>query len=375
MKAMKIGPVQLLIIFVACCFTGCIKPYEPPILAEGNKYLVVEGYLTSGSPTTILLSRTSGLSNKEEIRAEAAAVVTVESQSGTTYTLQETTGGEYTAELDLNTQEHYRLNIKTLDGKNYLSDYVPYKNTPPIDDLSWIQKDDNNVYILINTHDPQNSTWYYKWDYEETWEWRASLSPFVDYVNGEFVPRTTFPPQRCWGNEKSKDILTASSVRYGTDIIKDHVLTIVPWHSWKITTKYSILVKQYALSKEAYEYFQQVKRNSEELGSLFDPQPVELAGNIYYVDAPNEPVVGFFGAGSVHEQRIFIDNLELRNWDYNWECVTRKVPVDSFEYYFGQGRLAPFSYNPLDTTAQGLYNLHCIDCSLRANPVKPDFWE
>jgi hypothetical protein len=371
---MKIWTIILCVSLAALSFTGCVKPYEPEILEAGDSYLVVEGYLTSGSPTKILLSRTSGLSNKEEIKAVTAAVVTVESQNGTTYTLQETSAGEYTAELELDLQDHYRLNIKTREGKQYLSEYVPFSNTPAIDKLSWIQEEDNHVYIQVNTHDPQNSTWYYRWEYEEDWEWRAPYPSEVEYVKGEIIPRT-FVPERCWGHENSKAILIASSLKYGNDLIKDHVITIVPWISWKITIKYTILVRQYAISRQAYEYYQQIKKNAEELGSLFDPQPVELAGNIYSVDAPNEPVVGFFSAGSVQEQRIFIDNMQLRSWNYNWECREKTVTMDSLRYYFGHNTLSPFYHDTINNVVIAYADPNCVDCAHRAHPLKPDFWE
>jgi hypothetical protein len=378
---MKVFWQAICLFFTALFFTGCVKPYEPPVLEQGDSYLVVEGHLTSGSPTTILLSRTLSLSNKEAIKAETAAMVTVESQSGTTYALQETASGAYTAELDLSAQEHYRLNIKTQEGKQYLSEYVPYKNTPPIDALSWVQKDNDAVYILANTSDPQNNTWYYRWEYEEDWEWRVPYPSKVEYVRGEIIPRT-FIPELCWGHENSKSINIASSLKYGNDIIKDHVVTIVPYNSWKISSRYSILVRQYAISRQAYEYYQQIKKNAEELGSLFDPQPVELAGNIYSVDSPTEPVVGFFGAGSVQQHRIFIDHSELDNWVYHWDCNfdpkfedVKYVPMDKLEYFFNYYKYHPYYHDLINNVVVAFKNADCTDCTQRAKPVKPDFWE
>ena len=342
---MRLWYIGFLLLLAGCFWTSCVTPYEPEILDQGNNYLVVEGHLVSGAPTTIWLSRTSALSNKEVIRPETSASVYIEGQGGMVYTLQETAEGTYTAaELDLNPADLYRLNIKTAAGKQYRSEYVPLQITPPIESLEWQQYSNFNVGITVNTRDTQNSTWYYKWNFEETWMWISPLSPNVDYVNGQLVPMADPPPILCWGASKSRNILIASSARYGSDAISDFRITIIPRNDWKISTKYSILVKQYALSQEAFEYFQQMKKNGETVGSLFDPQPVELRGNLYAVDDPTEPVIGFFTAGTVAEKRIYIENRDLTTWEYFSSCTIKAVPLDSLNYYF-KGRLIPYHYD------------------------------
>ncbi|AHM61504.1 hypothetical protein D770_16250 [Flammeovirgaceae bacterium 311] len=370
-------------LLAACYFTGCVRPYEPPILAEGDNYLVVEGYLAGGSPTTILLSRTSSLSSTEAILPETDAGVTIESQGGATYNLQETAPGAYTSQhLDLDPLDHYRLSVKTKAGKNYLSEFVPFKSTPSIDNISWVQKENFDVDVMLSTQDPENSTRYYQWEFDETWLWLAPHSPIYDYANGKLFAKKDLTDVKCWAHKKDNETVLGSSVKYSSDIISNQLITTIPRNSWKISFRYSILVKQRALTKEAYEYHQQIKKNAEGLGSLFDPQPVELAGNIFSVDDPNEPVIGFFSAGTVQEKRIFIDNTDLTNWEYQWDCDLQIVPLDSIVYYFSIKSLIPVYYDsckdpnvPCTEQAYGVPSRECTDCSLKANPVEPDFWE
>jgi hypothetical protein len=380
---MKIWTKLLLFLFAACCFTGCVKPYEPEILEAGDSYLVVEGYLTSGTPTTIKLSRTASLSDKAEILPLTDAVVTIESQGGSTYTLQETAAGAYSSQrLDLDIQDQYRLSIKTREGKNYFSAYVTYRNTPPIEDINWIQKNNYDVDILLSTQDPDNKNFYYKWEYDETWLWLAPHSPIYDYADGKLFVKKDLTDVKCWAQQINNETVLGSSVKYNSNIIPNQLITTIPRNSWKISFRYSILVKQYALSKEAYEYQQQIKKNAEALGSLFDPQPVELAGNIFSADDANEPVVGFFSAGAVQEKRIFIDNTDLTSWEYQWDCDLQIVPLDSFVYYFSIKSLIPVYYDsckdpnvPCTEQAYGVPSRDCTDCSIKGDPVEPDFWE
>ena len=53
-----------------------------------------------------------------------------------------------------------------------------------------------------------------------------------------------------------------------------------------------MLVNQYALTREAHEYWTLKKNNSESLGGLFDPLPSQAASNFRCVSHPDEPVFG-----------------------------------------------------------------------------------
>ncbi|WP_224999997.1 DUF4249 domain-containing protein [Cesiribacter sp. SM1] len=367
--------ILLLSICTACLWISCVDPYEPPVIAEANNFLVIEGVLRSGEPTTIKLTRTARLADTARITPERSADVRIECEScGLDLPLQETADGVYVLPpLDLNPNDRYRLHIKTSQNREYLSDYVEVKQAPPIDSLNWTLSSEG-VQLYVTTHDPQNNTRYYRWEFEETWEFRSLYQSTVDYVDGQIIDRVPPTPIRCWQNNNSTSLLLGSSAKLGNDIIYQQPLTVVPHASWKLSTKYSILVKQFALSKEAFEYYQQMKKNSEQMGSFFDPQPVELGGNIYSLDNANEPVIGFFSAGQVQEKRIYIRADEVQPWGYRLWCDLIEVTPDSFNYYFGQSGVEPI-YQDLSGVVFGLDNPECYDCSTKARPVQPDFWE
>ncbi|MDO3626770.1 DUF4249 family protein [Mucilaginibacter sp. BT774] len=65
----------------------------------------------------------------------------------------------------------------------------------------------------------------------------------------------------------------------------------------KLSVEYSILVKQYALSADAYKFYANLKKNTEQLGSIFDAQPSAIRGNIHFVTTPAEPVIGYLCIG------------------------------------------------------------------------------
>ncbi len=74
------------------------------------------------------------------------------------------------------------------------------------------------------------------------------------------------------------------------------------------------MVKQYALSLEAYSFYTNLKKNTEQLGSIFDALPSEIEGNIHSDNNPSEPVIGYITVGSTTSQRIFVDKRLLPDW-------------------------------------------------------------
>ena len=155
----------LLLLSLLCCR----KPYSPPAIAVAGSYLVVEGVINSGSDSTIIkLSKTVKISNATAINPVTGAIVAVESDQNVVFPLTETTKGYYvSAGLNLNSSHTYRLSINT-GSEQYYSDYVPVLNSPPIDSI-YFKVIDTGLTVYSATHDPTNTTKYYRWDYTETW--------------------------------------------------------------------------------------------------------------------------------------------------------------------------------------------------------------
>ncbi len=138
---------------------GCEVPYQPEVLKGGDGFLVVEGYLNSGSDSSyIKLSRSQNLEDLTIPKPEQHAQVLIEEEQGSQFALQEKSEGIYaTPGINVNPAKRYRLHIKTISGSEYLSEYVAVKNTPPIDSVSWTAEEDG-LHVYVNTHDPQNNT-------------------------------------------------------------------------------------------------------------------------------------------------------------------------------------------------------------------------
>ena len=62
---------------------------------------------------------------------------------------------------------------------------------------------------------------------------------------------------------------------------------------------------QSSITKEAFEYWQEVDQLSNQVGSIFDVAPAPIRGNIYNVADEDEVVLGYFEAASIDTARVF----------------------------------------------------------------------
>ena len=378
-------------LIICCCLVlvlvCCKEKYEPPVTSPRTGYLVIEGIISANGPAEIHLSRTIPLADSAKPNNERAAFVQLEGNDGSKNVLSETSTGTYThPALNLNPNTQYRLYIKTRDGKDYASEFVRVKNAPPIDSVSWV-RENGGLQIYINTHDPLNNTWYYRWETEETWEFHSNyytnLDFDIDTIKHEIVGVKYRRSDRqadeslftCWQHENSTRLLLGSSAKLSEDII--HLpLVYIPPKSWKLGVLYSILVKQYALSREEYDFLQKMKRNSEETGSIFDRQPSELKGNVRCLTKPDEPVIGFIGIANRHEQRIWIRRSQIPDWGYYMVCPYREITTDSAWFYANWCPIIPSDFSPFNgaITKYTASDFDCVICTRRGTNIKPSFW-
>jgi hypothetical protein len=358
---------------------GCKKPYEPSSIKDADSFLVVEGVI-NGNPnaaTTISLSRLRKLSDTVYNIPELNASIMIEQEAGSTFRLQPTDSGFYSSDdLALDASKRYRLLINTADGNKYASDFTNMLQTPAIDTVTWEQHDDVTLYV--NTHDALNETHYYRWDYIETWEYHSFYNSIIKYENDTVVYDFNNSVHVCWKSANSTEILLDNTVALSSDVITHTKIGTIPRNSQKGSERYSALVKQYALSQEAYQYWQILQKISQQLGTLFDVQPSQLQGNVHSLSNPSEPVIGYISASTIPEKRIFIDHSSLTDWkefDGNTCDILGTVYVtrDIVHYLFSDGYYAPYYFSGMGSVTYT--RRPCVDCRTQGGTtVKPSFW-
>ncbi|WP_426669583.1 DUF4249 domain-containing protein [Mucilaginibacter sp. McL0603] len=366
---------------------GCKKPFAPAIVAANNSYLVVEGVINPGADSTIIkLSRTVNVSSKITGNPLQGAAVIVESDQNAVYPLIEAGIGNYISTgLNLDKARNYRLRIKTSDNQEYLSDFVPVKITPPIDSIGFnVNPVNNSLQVYANTHDATNSTHYYRWDYDEAWQFQAKyISNYISDGSQILVRQPSQNITICYTNDISSDVVLGSSSNLQQDNIYQNPIAQVPSTSEKIEMKYSILVRQYALTSAAYTFWTELRKNTEQLGSIFDAQPSQIESNIHCISNTSLPVIGYISVCTVPSKRVFISKNQLPDeWrpTYPYSCPLDTVHVGS-DLYINTIVLNPDLFIPIDgfpPLTPSVYTTtsrECADCTIRGKKQPPPFWQ
>ena len=366
--------------------SSCVDPFEPEVIDSPDSLLVVNGFINSNGPTTITLSRTQSLTEVTPPQPEENARIFLEEEGGARTPLAVSGQGEYTVNsTNLNGSKRYRVHITTANNKVYASEYVNITNTPPIEAITW-KAENNKLQIFVNTRQAADQTRYYRWQYEETWEFTSAYGTYLDFQNSKIQTRLE-DIYHCWRSEHSTEIILGNTLRLSQNIVSEQPIVSLSARSPKLNRKYSILVKQFAQTSEEYQYWETLKKNTESIGTLFDPLPTQLNGNIQCISNVTEAVIGYIGAYSVTEKRIFVSFDELPTTWLPSTGYESCQPLDTVENNakdlvetlsggayipVGEVRQSPGSMTPTGYTYS---TKDCVDCRVRGTNIRPSFWQ
>jgi hypothetical protein len=376
--------------FLLIIITGtCSEPYTPEISKYEN-LLVVDGVITNETgPCTVKLSRSFKYNDTEGI-PERQALILIKDDQGNAVPLLEASPGIYQT-TDQNFKgiigRQYQLYIQTSDHQVWESEDVELKKVPEIQNLyAEFEKkpgelgNEEGFQVYIDTYDPDNQTRYYRYDFEETWEF---IVPYPSYyfVENNLLKFRQEKVGNCWKTISSDEIIVTTSENMQSDIIKRFPVHYVSTASNRLGIRYSILVRQYSLSRESYVYWKQVKDVNQDLGTIFDKQPAQIRGNIYNVNDPEMPVIGFFEATCVDSARLFITRSQLPS---NAVLVSEfarcrydylVIGKNNFLEYDERGYCMVLDDLSLGPGGLGVVKpFECCDCTLTGSNIRPSFW-
>ncbi|MDN3723667.1 DUF4249 domain-containing protein [Aequorivita sp. SDUM287046] len=401
MMRTKILITVLLGIFIS---SSCTEPYEIEAVDYEN-VLVVESTITDElKPQIVKLSRTSPLENTD-ILVENGATVTIEGNNGENFSFsQNNISGYYVSNQEFRAQPNvaYTLQIVTSDGKRYSSSTVVL---PPVVEMDQVYtepiidatENKDGVQVLVNTEDPTGNAKYFRYEYEETYKITApNPSSFSTEIINYNLSTGTYdviltprePEEICFSTETSTGITQTSTTELNENKVFRFPVRYLSRFDPKIQTRYSILVKQYAQSVEAYTFYKIVK----ELGSigslLSQGQPGYVAGNMVAHANPDEKVLGFFEASSTTSERLYFNyedfgfrkppyfvDCEVMILDYLDNTTLDDDPNERETFYY---LVTSKNYQVIRLAQGTLYTVvqpECSLCTSFSSNVQPDFWE
>ena len=375
---LKHSIIQLIII-LNCI--GCVTPYEPPYIDEITDILVVEGIISDDS-TTITLTKSVGMGEGDYYDYRPVyvdhATVYVECDDGTQWQAEPyippsnssswSRNGRYSIKTGLlNLERKYRLKIEIeeIDSDcislecptktyEYRSDYSYPIKTPEIDSVFWWKLDVGQpVVIHVATHSPENKVLYYRWSFKEDWE-HHSLFEVPGHAH------------ICWSTAKNRDILLGSAERTIFGQITEKIHEIPP-SDRRLSVAYKITVNQNSISKRAHDYFLNIKKNAQNMGSIFAPTPSELRGNIVCTTDPKRPVIGYIDVSTTTKKasKYILSHDVYEEGPFFLPCGVNVIPGE------------PPPRNAVALPDGGYVYVWCVNCSTVDNgrPIKPyDDW-
>lgn len=373
---------MILLIAVGTGINSCVEPFDAKTEVFENA-LVIEAIITNEfKKQEITLSRTFrfeelGLSHEFEQNAD----VTIIDDAQNEYLFQETTPGKYVSITEFSTQNNiaYQLHITTSDGRKYTSNPTRLPEPTPIDvQASRIIGSDNQEGMgIFVQYDPAESSKFYRYEYEEAYK---IIAPKWTDVNLLFIGQEELlwpkgPEGRVCYKIETSDNLIINKLTGFSDGKPKFRIRFINRDNYIMSHRYSILVKQFVISRETHAYFETLKKFSGQDDIFSQTQPGFFNGNVYSEDNTNENVLGFFDVTSVSIERIFFNYTDFFPDEplppYVESCIPyipdpaaiRRLLRESALYY--------------DTPAFGQHRVVskvCGDCRLLGDAEVPEFW-
>ena len=312
---------------------ACVEEYWPDLGTKYDRVLVVDGLVTDQpGPYTVKLSFSSTVDNAEYIPASGYQVQIFD-DAGNNETLNETENGIYKTD-SLGIQgivgRKYRIEILSPDGRKYESDYEELRLSTGIDSVyaetefhqtEALGHDLQGYQFFVDTHRAEMDTNYFVWRLESTFEYNANHT-LKFLFDGQFhTPGKWDSLYTCWRTQNIQEVFT-----YKTEDLSEAKITRLPLHfvnteSKALSIRYSLLVKQMSVTKQAFEFWNDIGELEEEQETLYTRQPFQIRGNVLNHSNPDEPVLGYFMTAGFSQKRIFVNRPMGVRFYYNTECV------------------------------------------------------
>ncbi|GAB2783494.1 hypothetical protein GCM10027275_29350 [Rhabdobacter roseus] len=323
---------------------SCIDPVGLPI-RQVEPRLVVEGLITNEPPPYVIRLSYSGAFSStnptpDELVVQGARV-TIAEEGGRTVTLEQdplTPTYYWMRDTTFRGQvgRRYALRVELPDGTRYVTAPELLAEVPPIERLyaEFRQqpegsREPDHYQVLLDTNDPPVRGNYYRW---------SGYGYVPHRSTGERLGFAGICCNWCW-----IPIYAPPTNVLSDALVNGNRLSRVPVLSSPIYTvgRHYLEIRQYSLSREAYQFWRRFEEQRQRTGSLFDPQPASIEGNLHREDQPERIALGYFGASAVSKARLEVPGDTLSVHRYQLRYGDLFTPEGNCLRLFPQSRLSP----------------------------------
>lgn len=371
--------------------TACVKPYEFDV-ENYEKVLVVEGKISNvPGPYTVTLGYTYPIEENNGAKVTDATVWITDDQNNT-YTYTHVSNGVYQSPNTLTgvAGRSYTLHIETAEGKRYTTDSEKMLIAPEIDSIygkyaqtidEELQQKVTGIQFYIDSDNDGNEARHFRYEWEDAYKIITPYQAAYD-INREdsTIYRLDTAKGICYKEGKSIGLNFGSSVGTVSNKMLEFPVRFINEEDQYLRTRYSLLVRQFAISESAYLFYKKLKENNESGGSLFDKQTGSVFGNVYNENEPEEPVLGYFEVAGMTEKRQFFNNEDLDDRlsasSFLYDCMffnTITTSLDSALYYLELTKGNIYFYDDFFLTVS-IQTRECTTCDFYASITPPSYW-
>lgn len=383
-----------LLVSIALASNACVEEFEFGT-QNFEDILVVESTITNELKfQEVSVSRTFRLEQDGPVPEQNAEVVVTSGNEQVTYLFEETSPGKYVSttmfEAEANTS--YQLEITTADGESYTSLPVTLPQVTQIDNLTAerVVNDQGveGVGILVNSFDPTGNANFYRYEFEETYQ---VIPPLFSCITLEVVsndpPQVQIAPRTreervCYRTDVSNTIILNTTGALSESNVQDFVVRFIPPDDVVLRNRYSILVKQFVQSAEAFAFYDTLNSFSDSESLFSQIQPGFVEGNILAESDSGRSVLGFFEVVSVSSARVFVNLKDVLPGvfrpDFQVNCTLlsqRGVTDNEIREIIRLTEIGfrLFTFDAISNTYVFTRPI-CTDCNFLGTNVRPDFW-
>lgn len=336
--------------------------------------IAVEGFITDEpGPYKVEISKSFDMESKESMKAPISAKkVSILDDMGNSEDLVEIGQGIYQTNPNGIRGEigrAYKVRIQLLDGRIYESvldtlksygsmdsvyhEFVQEKNTEGVTNYGF------NVYFDANAG--SQSAYYFLWKFKGTFQVDTNpelykvpcgsearcpsprpCSSYVVGIDGNLEYVKPCECCTCWVDFfNNMPVISDNQFIDGGKFTKIKA-TYVPVTQWTFMYKVHAEVKQYTLSRQAFNFWKALVAQKTATTSLFQPITGKVQGNLIQISGDPGPIEGLFYASSVSSKSMFITRRDVPD--------ESMIPPQDLPYEESCTKLFPYS-----TTEKPLY--------------------
>lgn len=316
MKRTTKNPMNRSIFFVLLAMAfglqSCLDPVELDI-PDSDPRLVVDGWIYDDMtiPSQVKLSLTSPYFSNAEAPAVSGAIVRLYEDGELIETLQEsaTENGIYPISNPGVLGKAYHIEVRTPEGQDYRSNPETISRISDITNIYYEYEEGDALtsegyYVYIDTYEPAGKGDYYRWKYyvdgvyqNNRFDLAYAEDGLVDGNDIEEIditdPIVFTTSEFAEFNESGLPVDKESGDLLFDDIVIDQDSVV-------------IRVEQSSISKEAFDFFAILNEQTAFIGSIFDPPPAPIRGNVFSMSDSDDYALGYFGASAVSSAEVIV---------------------------------------------------------------------